>query len=184
MMKPILILALAAVAGFAGAQTNPPAAPPAARQMEINSAHGYVDGVARQAIYLGNVEVVDGSSRLWCEQLVVNLPAEGGRPTNIVAYTNVVVLIVGDTGATNRITSDKALYDCQVVGSVTNETITFTGGQPSPCVDNPQFTIYGDPLVLDVRTRKFSGHGYRTVFKQMPNAGSGTNNSSPLNIFK
>lgn len=182
MMKRFLILMLAVLAGFARAQTNAPAALPE-KQVEVTSAHGYFDGIARQMIYDGNVLVLDGPSSLACEKLVVNLPPDGGRPTNIIAYTNVVVLAVDEKGATNHVTADKAVYAYQVIGSVTNETITFIGGNPSPKVDHPMFTIYGDPLVLDVRTRKFSGHGYRTIFKQAPGA-DGTNGSSPFNVLK
>ena len=79
--------------------------------------------------YIGHVVVIDPKAKLWCGQLTVDLPAEGGRPTNIVAITNVVIDTLDDKGQTNHITADKAVYTYSVLNSVTNETITFTGGR-------------------------------------------------------
>jgi hypothetical protein len=100
-----------------------------------------------------------------------------------VAVTNVVIDALDEKGQTNHITAARAVYAYRVENSATNETITFTGGDPTPRVDNPQFTIYGEPLILDVATKQFSGQNYRMIFKQTPNSGNGSN-ASPFNILK
>ena len=181
-MKFFIILALAGSCVCLRAQTTtPPTAQPP--ETVITSDSGRFNGITHQMFYTGHVVVIDPKAKLWCEALTVDLPAAGGRPTNIVAITNVVIDTLDDKGQTNHITADKAVYTFSVVNSVTNETITFTGGQPSPKVENPQFTIYGEPLVLDLVTKQYGGSNYRMVFKQAPNAGNGTN-ASPFNFLK
>jgi len=181
-MKFFIILVLAGTGFCLPAQTNPPATPPPP-QTEITSDSGRFNGVTRQMFYIGHVVVTDPKAKLWCESLTVDLPAGGGRPTNIVAVTNVAIETLDEKGLTNHITADKAVYTFSVVNSVTNETVTFTGGRPSPRVENPQFTIYGEPLVLDLVTKQYGGSNYRMIFKQAPNAANGTN-ASPFNFLK
>jgi lipopolysaccharide export system protein LptA len=182
-MKFFIILLLAGSGVFLHAQTNPPPVTPPPTETIITSDSGRFNGLTRQMFYTGHVVVIDPKAKLWCESLTVNLPAENGRPTNIVAVTNVVIDTLDDKGMTNHITADKAVYIYSVVNSVTNEMITFTGGQPSPKVENPQFTIYGEPLVLDLVTKQYGGSNYRMIFKQAPNAAGGTN-ASPFSILK
>ena len=180
-MKRFVILLLLATSGLLlRAQTN---TLPPDQQLIIDSEHGRFDGVARQMIYEDKVFVTDGKSRLYCEKLIVDLPPEGGHPTNIVALTNVVIYALDDKGQTNHITADKAVYRYHVVDSVTNSIITFTGGNPSPKAESSQFIIYGEPLTLDLITRQFSGEHYHMIFKQTTNSVTGTN-SSPMNFLK
>ena len=187
-MKIILMLLLAVNGGLVWAQTNAPAtnapatnAPPA--QTVIDSEHGYFDGNTRQMIYVGQVVVTDAKATLHCGQLTINLPPDGSHPTNIVAITNVVIVAIDEKGQTNTITAEKAVYAYSVVNSVTNETVTFTGGEPMPKAENSQVIITGEPLTLDLTTKRYSGSNYRTVFKQSPNSGNGTN-ASPFNLLK
>jgi hypothetical protein len=100
-----------------------------------------------------------------------------------VAVTDVVIDRVDEKGQTNHITSDKAVYTYSVVNDVTNEVATFTGGNPTPKVENQQMIIVGDPLVMNLLTKQFSGKNYKTTFKQTPNA-DGETNTSPLNFLK
>jgi len=182
-MKRIFILLLAASANPLWAQTNLPAPTAPESQVEISSDSGHFDGNTRQMIYLGHVFATDAKSKLHCGQLTVDLPAEGGHPTNIVAETSVVIDHVDEKGQTNHITSDKAVYSYSVVSGVTNEVATFTGGNPTPKVENQQMIIVGDPLVMNLITKQFSGMNYKTIFKQAPNA-AGETNASPLNFLK
>jgi lipopolysaccharide export system protein LptA len=182
-MKFFIILLLAGSGVCLRAQTNRPVASTPPAETVITSDSGRFNGLTHQMFYNGHVVVIDPKAKLWCESLTVNLPAEGGRPTNIVAITNVVIDTLDNKGQTNHITADKAVYVYGVVGVVTNETITFTGGKPSPKVENPQFTIYGEPLVLDLVTKQYGGSNYRMIFKQTSGAGGGTN-ASPFNILK
>ena len=182
-MKRIIILLLAVGGTALQAQTNAPAQPAPEPQIEITSTSGHFDGINHQMVYDGNVVVTDAKSKLTCARLTVDLPPEGGRPTNIVAVTNVVIDALDEKGQTNHITAAKAVYTYHATDVATNETITFTGGDPTPKVDNPQFIIYGEPLILNVPTRQFSGQNYRMIFKQVPNSGNGSN-ASPFNILK
>lgn len=187
-MKLLLMLLLAFNGGLAWAQTNAPVAnssgtnaPPL--QTDIYSDHGYFDGNTRQMVYQGNVVATDAKATLHCGLLTVNLPPDGGHPTNIVALTNVVIVNIDEKGQTNTVTADKAVYTYSVVNSVTNEIVTFTGGNPMPKAENAQVIITGEPLVLNLATKIYSGSNYRTVFKQPPGSGNGTN-ASPLNFLK
>jgi lipopolysaccharide export system protein LptA len=187
-MKIILMLLLAVNGGFAWAQTNAPGttapatnAPPA--QTVIDSKYWQFDGNTRQGIYLGDVVVTNPKGVLHCGQLIVDLPPDGSHPTNIVAVTNVVIDALDEKGQTNHITADKAVYTYSVVNSVTNETIVFTGGDPMPKVETPQFTGLGDPLTFDLITKKYSASNFKTIFKQPPGLGNGTN-ASPFNFLK
>jgi lipopolysaccharide export system protein LptA len=182
-MKRILLLLLAAAGGPAWSQTNLPAPKAPEPQVEISSDSGRFDGNTRRMIYSGHVLATDAKSKLRCEQLTVDLPAEGGHPTNIVAETGVVIDRVDEKGQTNHITADKAVYSYSVVKGVTNEVATFTGGNPTPKVENQQLIIVGEPLVMNLVTKQFSGQNYKTTFKQTPNAGGDTN-ATPLNFLK
>ena len=190
-MKRMVILLLAASACLVQAQatapamavTNAPVAKALDQEVVVTSDHGRFDGLTRQMIYVGHVFVTDAKSEMRCGQLTVGLPADGGHPTNMVAVTNVVIDALDEKGQTNHITADKAVYAYDVINTVTNETITFTGGNPMPKVDNPQFIIYGEPLVLNLATKQFSGSNYKMVFKPTPNLEKGTN-ASPLNLLK
>jgi lipopolysaccharide export system protein LptA len=182
-MKRVLFFLLAASCGVAVAQTNSPAQKAESR-VEISSDSGHFDGNTRQMIYIGNVFVTDNAkARLHCGQLTVDLPVDGGHPTNIVAESDVAIDVLDGKGQTNHITSDKATYAYSVVGSVTNETVTFSGGKPMPKVENPQIIIYGEPLVLNVAAKTFGGSNYRTVIKQTPKSSAGTNDT-PFNFLR
>ena len=182
-MKIFFTLLLAASCGVAWAQTNAPVKTAGAEQTEITSKSWQFDGNTRQGIYSGSVVVTDPKAVLHCEQLTVDLPPDGGHPTNIVALTNVVIVATDEKGQTNIITADKAVYAYSVVNSVTNETIVFTGGDPMPKVETPQFTGLGDPLTFDLITKKYSASNFKTIFKQPPGFGNGTN-ASPFNFLK
>lgn len=181
-MKIFFVLLLAGSCGVVRAQTNAPAQTTPEPKTEISSDTGHFDGIKNQMIYLGHVFVTDNvKAKLRCEQLTVDLPPDFGHPTNIVAETDVVIDVMDEKGQTNHITADKAVYAYSVVNAVTNEMVKFTGGNPTPKVENPQFTITGDPLVLNLVTKQFSGVNYRTIFKQPPTSGNGTN--SPIKLF-
>jgi len=182
-MKILFILLLAASCSVIWAQTNAPARTPVEQQTEITSKSWQFDQNTRQTVYFGNVVVTNPKAVLHCEQLMVDLPPDGGHPTNIVALTNVVIVATDEKGQTNRITADKAVYTYSVVNSVTNEVIVFTGGDPMPKVENPQFTGLGDPLTFNLITKQYSASNFKTIFKQTLNSAGGTN-ASPFNFLK
>ena len=182
-MKKILILLLAGTGSLVWAQTNTPAQSPPEQLTEISSDSGYFDGNTRQMVYLGHVFVNDPKAKLHCGRLTVDLPPDGGHLTNIVAETNVVIDALDDKNQTNHITADKAVYGYSVANAATNETLTFTGENPMPRAENPQFIVMGEPLVLNLITKQYGGSNYKMIFKQNPNSGKGTN-ASPFDFLK
>src|SRR5580704_15514786 len=119
--KLLLVLFLSSSCGLAWAQTNAPAAKPVEQDLDISSDSFYFDGITNQMVYLGHVFVTyDVKDRLNCERLTVDLPADRGNPTNIVAETNVVVELLQQNGQTNHVTADKAVYFYQLLNPVTN----------------------------------------------------------------
>jgi lipopolysaccharide export system protein LptA len=192
-IKLLLVLFLSLSCGLAWAQTNAPAATPVEQVLNVDSDSGYYDGITNQMVYLGHVVVVyNMKDTLDCERLTVDIPADHGNPTNIVAETNVVVDVLDENGGTNHLTAGKAVYSYQllnpatnvvksvtnVVYAITNELVTFTGGNPQPKLERRDATILDDMFVIDVRTRLVSWPGphLHMQFKQISSPGK-TNNS-------
>ncbi len=160
------------------------------QELFISSDSGYYDGITNQMVYIGHVFVTDHTkARLHCERLTVSLPANGGNPTNILAQTNVVVDVLDQSGATNHITADRAVYVYAVVTNspgilTTNETVTFTGGQPMPELTNAKGTVLADPMIMDVPRKIFSFPGKMEMrFRQTSDSSSATN-GSPFQILR
>jgi lipopolysaccharide transport protein LptA len=156
------------------APTPPPTPPRAPTKIDSDSADFDLNG--RRAIYNGNVRVDSPQMKLTCAQLTVDLPPEGGRINHIVAETNVVIDATDDKGATNHVTSAKAVYDYNVQGSVTNETITLTG---SPQIVNTQGTNTADVIVWD----RVNGHVHEInphMSGQNPDGTGANTNSLPM----
>jgi lipopolysaccharide export system protein LptA len=124
------------------AQTNAPDA-----WTRIYSESAVFDRDGHKATYRGHVRVRDPGMRLYCEWLIVDLPQTGdGRVNHIVAETNVVIDLLDEKGQTNHATGDMAVYDYNVQGSVTNETVTLTG---NPKIENSVGTQNGDKITWD-----------------------------------
>ncbi|HEX4350663.1 MAG TPA: LptA/OstA family protein, partial [Verrucomicrobiae bacterium] len=155
-IKLLLVLFLSLSCGRAWAQTNTPTATPVEQVLNVDSDSGYYDGITNQMVYLGHVVVVyNMKDTLNCERLTVDIPADHGNPTNIVAETNVVVDVLDEKGGTNHITAGRAVYTYQllnpatnvvnnvtnVVYAATNEIVTFTLGNPRPKVERPDATV-------------------------------------------
>ena len=152
------------VVGTLLAQTNVNTAPkPPRAPTLIDSDRADFDLTARQAVYYGNVRVNDPQMKLTCEQLTANLPQTGGHIDHLVALTNVVMDSVDDKGQTNHATSDKAVYDYKVVGTVTNETVTLTGNAK---VENAQGWLTGEPIIWDRANNSMHALNQRMEFRQ------------------
>lgn len=141
------------------AQTNTIPAVPAL----ITSRTGDFDLNSRTATYQGDVRVDDPEMKMRCEWLVATLPSSGGRISHIVCETNVVIDYFDEKGQTNHITSDKAVYDYNVQGVMTNETITFTG---NPRIENAQAIITGEPIIWNRAGGRFTVMNEKMIFKQ------------------
>jgi lipopolysaccharide transport protein LptA len=154
----------------------------------IDSDRADFDLNGREAIYSGNVRVDDPRVKLACARLTVDLPQTGGRINHVVAETNVVIDAIDEKGATNHVTSDKAVYDYSVQGSVTNETITLTG---NPQIQNAQGAQSGDVIIWDrannhvrfINPHMISSENLDTVATNMNPAAAGTNNLAAPKLF-
>jgi lipopolysaccharide export system protein LptA len=181
-MKKFLLLLFMCAGACLWAQTNASSGPnPPAQPTLVNSDSADFDLKIRRAIYHGHVLVVDPKLRLSCELLVLDLPQQGaGRLNHVLAETNVIIDFTDDKGVKYHVTSDKAVYQYNVVNSVTNETITFTG---HPRADMAEGIITAEPMIWDRGTGHFYGTDVRMISHQNLNApGSGTN-ASPLKLF-
>jgi lipopolysaccharide transport protein LptA len=159
MKRYFITILLLMAAPWLRAQTNPTPAGPAL----ITSRTGDFDMNTRTATYLGDVHVVDPEMKLRCEWLSATLPTSGGHIDHIVCETNVVIDYSDEKSQTNHITSDRAVYDYNVQGVVTNETITFTG---SPRIENAQAIITGEPIIWHRDSGKFEVTNEKMIFKQ------------------
>ena len=139
---------------------------------EIDSDTADFDLNIHQAVYRGHVLVVDPQVRMTCAWMLVDLPTGGVHLSHVVASTNVVVDFVDQKGQTNHVTAAKAVYDYKVVGTVTNETVTFSG---NPIVEMPTITIYSEPLVWDRGENKYHFTEPKMISKE-----NGTNGAPKL----
>ncbi len=118
---------------------------------------------ARHAVYRGNVRVDDPQMKLTCEEMTADLPQTGGHIDHLVALTNVVMDFVDDKGQTNHATSDKAVYDYNVVNGVTNETVTLTGNAK---VENAQGWMTGEPIIWDRVNNSVHAENQKMILRQ------------------
>jgi lipopolysaccharide export system protein LptA len=160
-VKKSYLIALLVVlgGGILRAQTNMNAtAQPEHPPTIINSDNANFDllSTPRKAFYYGHVRVDNPQMKLTCEKMVADLPPAGGHISRIVAETNVLIAAIDDKGQTNHSTSDKAVYDYNVQGIVTNETVTLSGHASATNADGSW--IKAEPLIWDRAT----GHIYGT----------------------
>jgi lipopolysaccharide transport protein LptA len=160
----------------ASATTNSPAAPPPTRPpTQIHSDSWDFDMTARQAVYHGHVHVDDPQMKLTCAQLTTDLPESGGRPSRIVAETNVVIDFTDDKGQTNHTTSDKAVYIYNVQNGATNEVVTLTG---NPQMENAKGTQAGDVIIWDRANNKIHFDNPHMIFRQNLNGAPADTNAA------
>jgi lipopolysaccharide transport protein LptA len=143
-----IVVLMVAVAGMAARAESGTNAAPQPRKTDIYSDSAVFDGSRHTVTYSGNVRVSDPDMKLTCAQLVADLPESGGRPTRIVAETNVVIDATNSNHQSMHATGDKAVYIYNVQNGVTNETITLTGN-PQPRVETAQATNTADIIVWD-----------------------------------
>jgi lipopolysaccharide transport protein LptA len=164
--------------------TNKPAAAPAAPHLTRIDSDSVVFDMstnARTATYRGHVRVDDPQMKLTCARLVADLPQDGGHINHIVAETNVVIDFTDDKGQTNHATSDKAVYNFNVQGAVTNETVTLTGHAQ---VENAQGTLTGEPIVWNRANDSLTAMNEAMTFRQNLGDAMTKTNSSSANTNK
>jgi lipopolysaccharide transport protein LptA len=162
----------------ASATTNSPdATPPPRAPTRIDSDSVDFDLTKHEATYRGHVHVDDPQMKLSSEQLVADLPEAGGRPSRIVAETNVVIDFTDTKGQTNHATSDKAVYIYNVQNGVTNETVTFTGNAK---IENAQGTLTGEPIFWDRVNNHLRADNQKMILRQNLNSAPADTNSPPV----
>jgi len=150
--------------------TRPPRAP-----TRIDSDSVDFDLTKHEATYRGHVHVDDPQMKLSSEQLVADLPEAGGRPSRIVAETNVVIDFTDDKGQTNHTTSDKAVYIYNVQNGATNEVVTLTG---NPQMENAKGTQAGDVIIWDRANNKIHFDNPHMIFRQNLNGAPADTNAA------
>ena len=128
--------------------TNAPAPKPQPRPETLIEADGPADFdlAGHKVIYHEHVRVDSPNMKMSCEWLAADLPQTGGRVTNIVAETNVVIDATDDKGQKMHATGEKVVYVYNVQDGVTNETVTLTGNGKA---EYKQITLTGDPIIWD-----------------------------------
>jgi lipopolysaccharide export system protein LptA len=118
----------------------------------------------RSAVYRGNVRLMDPRLYLTCEQLMAVVPEAGQRVEQIIAETNVVVVVVDDRGQTNRAYADRAVYTYEVTEAGTNEVVELTGAS-QPRVEREEGTLYGDVIIWDRTRNRIRATNQRMVYR-------------------
>lgn len=173
----LIILTVATGVSTLRAQTNTNSVLPMPRgPTRIDSDSADFDMTGHRAVYSGHVRVDDPQMKLTSARLVADLPPDGGRVNHIVAETNVVIDFTDDKGQTNHVTSDKAVYDYNVQGTVTNETVTLTGDAK---VENAQGWLTGEPIVWDRAGNHLTATNQKMVFRQNLDGATAGTNSPP-----
>lgn len=156
--------------------TNAPAPKPSLHPETRIEAEGPADFdlAGRRVIYHEHVRVDSANMRLTCEWLAADLPQTGGRVTNIVAESNVVMDAADEKGQKMHATGDKAVYVYRVENGVTNETVTLTGNAR---LENAQGWLTGDSIIWDrVHERLSVPSNPKMIFHQaITSSEAGTN---------
>jgi len=143
----------------------------------IEAARGEFDMARRVVTYRGHVRVDDPEMKLTSEWLITDLPQAGEHVNHIVAETNVVIDFRDDKGQTNHATCAKAVYRYEVKDGMTNELVTLSGNSK---VENVEFTMTGEPIVLNLATRKITADDEVVTFHQTFIKASAGTNSPPI----
>lgn len=152
-IKPIVIgmAALVVLTPAASAQLNRDGGP-----IEITADRGELNDLQREAVYVGNVDIVQGVARLRAQKVTINYRARSGEGTDGAPSG-----IAGGIGGLQQITAlgevyyitekekvkaDAGVYDAE------QDTITLTGNVR---VTNTDGVIAGENLVIEVATGRY-----------------------------
>lgn len=155
------------------ARVVPPSKP---RPLTLIEASGPADFdlTGRNVIYHDHVRVDSPEMNLSCEWLAADLPQDGGRVTNIVAETNVVIDATDDKGQKMHATGARAVYVYGVRTGETNETVTLTGNAR---VEYGQGWLAGDTIIWDRTHNRLSvpTNPRMIIRENLKGAAAGTN---------
>ena len=201
-MKRLLVFALLAAVGIseldaqvntnaiaqilALVTTNPPAAKTNGEQspITIHSTRAVFENLTDHHMsYLGNVRLTNAEMTLTCERLVADLPQAGQRMDHVVAETNVVINFWESKGKTYHAVGDKAVYDYNILGTMTNETVTLTA-HPAQ-VESEGNTNFSDTIIWHRIEGRIEFEGNPYMILSPPSSarpqGNGTNAPATTN---
>ncbi len=92
-----------------------------------------------------------------------------------------VIDFTDDKGQTNHATSDKAVYNYNVQGAVTNETVTLTGNAKT---ENAQAILTGEPIIWNRVNGSLTATNEHTIFRQNLDSAMTETNSTAASTNK
>jgi hypothetical protein len=170
-MKLIAFLLLAiGVAHVCAAETDAGPATTDAAATRITSQLVNFDLKTRQALYQGDVKVEDPRIALTCGILTATISEGAGRVDSLIAESNVVAIITTNN-TVFTVTAAKAVYNCRMSHTVTNQTLELSG-LPEPKITWPQEgstptrtnEFVARRILWDIGTGNIKAEGHRGVF--------------------
>jgi len=143
----------------------------------ISADRGEFDMAGRVVTYRGHVRVDDPEMKLTSEWLITDLPQSGEHVNHIVAETNVVIDFRDEKGRPVHATGDKAVYSYEMKNGTTNELVALSGNAK---VENPEFIMTGEPIILNLATRKITANNPVVTSRQTFIKASPGTNSPPV----
>lgn len=148
-----LIAAAAMIAPAANAQLGNSRGP-----IEITADRFELDDVKHEAIYQGNVDVIQGQSRIRANQVVVSYWSKESQKERAAAATGSIgalkeIRATGDVyyiTPAERVKAERGLYDAA------KERITLSG---NVLVTNPEGVIAGEHLIIDIPKGRYNMDG-------------------------
>ena len=134
---------------------------------------------SRTAVYRGNVRLDDPRIQLTCEQLTAVVPEKGNRVEQVIAETNVVIVMLDEKGLTNRAYADRAVYTYEATESITNEVVELSGAE-EPRIERPEGVMYGNPIVWDRTRNQLTARNQRMIYRgDLKQAAAGAADPNP-----
>jgi lipopolysaccharide export system protein LptA len=105
----------------------------------------------RQARFVGGVYVTHPQMAWACQELTVNLPAEGARIETILAEQSVTFDLVDELGRKVKGRGERAVYRYSVVSGITNNLLELSG---NPVLETTNGTFYSQVIMLDLANNR------------------------------
>jgi len=149
-------------------------AAPAEITIDSESLRGVLTNKMLVAVYTGNVRVNHPRWSLRAGIMTTSFPVAGKRLESLVLESNVFIVSLDERGRTNTARGDKAIYECKIAGSMTNETIVLIGQRA--VVETPDAIMESDRIDGDLRNGTFDGGPKARMRIKGEALGSSTNN--------
>ena len=121
--------------------------------IEIAADRGELDDLKRQAVYIGNVDVIQGDARLRAERVEIKYSAREGASGNGGVGSSVGdIQTITAKGEVYYITAREKVKADNGVYNAVEETIKLTG---NVLVTNEDGVIKGESLTIDIQTSRY-----------------------------